>query len=73
MKVDLIVTNALVYTVNESFAVAESFAVHDGKFMAIGTNQEISSKYSSGQTIDCGGKPVYPGFMMPTAIFMVTE
>jgi len=63
MKVDLIVTNALVYTVNESFAVAESFAVHDGKFMAIGTNQEISSKYSSGQTIDCGGKPVYPGFI----------
>lgn len=62
MKVDLIVTNAKVYTVNDSFAVAESFAVQDGKFLAVGSNEEISSKYSSGQIVDCGGKPVYPGF-----------
>lgn len=62
MKVDLIVTNARVYTVNNSFAVAESFAVQDGKFLAVGSNEEISSKYSSDQIIDCGGKPVYPGF-----------
>ena len=62
MNVELIVTNARVYTVNDSFAIAESFAVHDGEFVAVGSNSEISSKYSSGQTIDCGGKPVFPGF-----------
>jgi predicted amidohydrolase YtcJ len=62
MKADLIVTNALVYTVNDSFATAESFAVKDGKFVAVGTNAEISSGFSAGQTIDCHGKPVYPGF-----------
>jgi len=62
MKVDLIVTNAVVYTVNDSFAVAESFAIQDGKFLAVGSKEEISSKYSSGQIIDCGGKPVFPGF-----------
>ncbi len=62
MKADLIVTNAKVYTVSDSFVVAESFAVKDGQFLAVGTNKEISSKYTSVQTIDCGGKPVYPGF-----------
>jgi len=62
MKVDLIVTNAVVYTVNDSFAVAESFAIQDGKILAVGSKEEISSKYSSGQIIDCGGKPVFPGF-----------
>src|SRR5450756_2166691 len=62
MKVDLIVTNARVCTVNDSFAVAESFAVQEGEFLAVGSNAAISSKYVSDQTIDCGGKPVYPGF-----------
>jgi predicted amidohydrolase YtcJ len=62
MKVDLIVANAVVYKVNDSFAVAESFAIQEGKFLAVGSNQEISSKYSSDQVIDCGGKPIFPGF-----------
>jgi len=62
MKVDLIVTNALVYTVDNSFSTAESFAVKDGKFIAVGTNKEISSKYISDQIWDCNGKAVYPGF-----------
>ncbi len=30
-KVDLIVTNARVYTVNDSFNITESFAIQDGK------------------------------------------
>lgn len=61
MKVDLIVTNAQVYTVNDSFAIAESFAIQNGKFLAIGTNKEITSKYIADQMIDADGKPVYPG------------
>jgi len=62
MKVDLIVTNAMVYTVNDSFAVAESFAVKDGKFLAVGTNDEIAAKYTSDKIEDFEGKVVYPGF-----------
>ena len=62
MKADLIVTNALVYTVNDSFTVAQSFAVLDGKFLAVGTNAEIAARYHSGHTIDCQGMPVFPGF-----------
>lgn len=62
MKVDLIVTNATVYTVNDSFAVAESFAVKDGKFLAVGTTEEITAKYISNQVWDTDGLVVYPGF-----------
>ena len=63
MKVDLIVTNAVVYTVNDSFAVAESFAVKNGEFLAVGTNDEIAAKYTSGKLEDYEGKVVYPGFI----------
>ncbi len=62
MKVDLIVTNATIYTVNDSFAVAESFAVKDGKFLAVGTTEEITAKYTSDQVWDVDGQVVYPGF-----------
>jgi len=63
MKVDFIVSNASVYTVDQSFSRAESFAVKDGKYLAIGTNQEILSKYSSDKILDCSGSAVFPGFI----------
>lgn len=62
-QVDLIVFNALVYTVDESFTVQEAFAVKDGKFIAVGTNTAIKGNYSSEQMIDANGKPIYPGFI----------
>ena len=62
MNVDLIVTNATVYTVDNAFSVAESFAVKDGKFIAIGTNSDIAAKYVSDHVVNCKGKAVYPGF-----------
>lgn len=63
MKVDLIVTNAVVYTVNDSFDVAESFAVKNGKFLVVGTNNEIAAKYTSDKIENYEGKVVYPGFI----------
>ena len=55
-KVDLIVHNATVYTVNEDFATAEAFAVKDGRFVAVGTNADILGKYSADSTLDMQGK-----------------
>lgn len=63
MKVDLIVTDASVYTVDSLFSVAESFAVKDGKFIAIGTSKDILEKYSSDKVWNCEGKTIYPGFI----------
>lgn len=62
-KVDLIVTNAKIYTVNNDFSITESFAVKDGKFVQLGTTEEILSKYQSNQILDLEGKYVFPGFI----------
>ncbi len=61
-NVDFIVKNAVVYSVDSNFQIAESFAVSGGKFLAVGSDQDIETKYHSDQVFDLGGKPVYPGF-----------
>jgi len=61
-KADLIIHNAMVYTVNDKFSVAEAFAVKDGKFLAVGTAEEILGRFQSDHTIDAQGKFIYPGF-----------
>jgi len=62
-KVDTIVHNGVVYTVNSSFTIAQAFAIKDGKFVAVGSNDEILNQYSATKTIDAGGKAVYPGLI----------
>lgn len=59
---DLIVIHAKVYTVNSEFATAEAFAVKNGKFIRVGTTEEIQRRYKAREIIDAQGKPVYPGF-----------
>jgi len=61
-KADLIVHNAKIYTVNESFDVKTSFAVKDGKFIGVGNSQDILNSFDANETIDAEGKIVYPGF-----------
>ena len=61
-KVDLIVTNGKVYTINDQFSLAESFAVSKGKIVAIGQSKDIIEKYSSENILNAEGKYVYPGF-----------
>lgn len=62
-QVDLIVTNANIYTLDESFGKARAFAVNDGKFVAIGTSEEINEKYKSSNLMDAAGKTITPGFI----------
>ena len=63
-QVDLIVYNATVYTVDSAFSKAESFAIKDGKFIAVGTNEEIQRKFEAREgQLDAKGKTIYPGFI----------
>ncbi len=62
-KADFIVINANAYTVNTNFDKAESFAVKDGKFIAVGSNVEIQSKYTSLKTVDAKNQTVVPGLI----------
>jgi len=69
-KVDLLVYNASVYTVDSSFSVAEAIAVKDGKIIATGKSFELQDKYQAAETIDAGGKFIYPGFIDAHAHFV---
>ena len=61
-KADLIICNAIVYTIDSAFATAESFAVKDGKILAVGKQEDIFSAYE-GEKLDLQGKAVYPGLI----------
>ncbi|MCL6296539.1 amidohydrolase [Jejuia spongiicola] len=62
-QVDLIVTNANIYTVNNDFETATTFAIKDGKFIEVGNVEDLSSKYEALKTIDAEGKTIVPGFI----------
>tara|TARA_R110002020_G_scaffold143924_5_gene316765 strand:+ start:5054 stop:6685 length:1632 start_codon:yes stop_codon:yes gene_type:complete len=63
IKVDLLVTNANVYTVDSTFSKAQAFAIKDGKFVAVGTTDELNSKYTGQKTINASGKTILPGLI----------
>ncbi|WP_372746263.1 amidohydrolase [Lutibacter sp.] len=63
IEVDTIVINANVYTVNNEFKKAESFAIKDGKIIAIGTSVEIQLNYKPINIINAQGKTIVPGFI----------
>ena len=61
-RVDLLVHNAKIYTVNESFDKASAFVVKDGKFVAVG-GEELIKKYKPANTVDARGLAIFPGFI----------
>jgi predicted amidohydrolase YtcJ len=69
-KVDTIIHHAVIYTVDSSFTMAEAIAIKDGKIVATGKNDEILKKYTAIESIDAGGKALYPGFIDAHAHFL---
>ena len=62
--VQLIVVNADVYTADDSAPRADAFAVDDGRFVAVGTEDEVRSLAgASTRVIDAGGNTVLPGLV----------
>ncbi|MDE2661350.1 MAG: hypothetical protein OXI45_14190 [Acidobacteriota bacterium] len=61
---DAIYRNANVVTADDDFSVAEAFAVLDGRFAAVGTEEKISAAFPGGaaEVVDPEGKTVLPGF-----------
>jgi len=64
LKADVIYINAKVYTVDSTKEWAEAFAIKDGKFIAVGSTNEIEKfKYKNTKVIDLRG-----AFVMPSLI-----
>jgi len=61
-QADMIVFNAKIYTVDSTFAVQTAFAVKDGKFLAVGSKEDILETYQAESQLDAQNKFVYPGF-----------
>ncbi len=62
-NVDLIITNAVVYSVDSTFGIYQAFAVDKGRIVDAGTSEYIANHYSSADKKDLNGKFVYPGFI----------
>jgi len=66
---EMLVKNALVYTVDSNFTTANAFVVNAGKIIAVGNADTLEQKYTAREVIDAGGKAVYPGFIDAHAHF----
>ncbi len=61
---ELLVFNARVYTVDSRVPKAEAFAVKAGRFVAVGSNQEVKALSGKGaQTFDAKRMTIVPGFI----------
>lgn len=69
-KADLIIHNAVIYTVDSSFTTAEAMAIKDGMILEVGSNDAILKKYSSDEKVDAAGQAVYPGLIDAHAHFV---
>ena len=61
-EADLIIHNAVVYTVNKDFEKATAVVVKNGKFIAVG-GEDLIELYSAKSIVDLNGFPIYPGFI----------
>ncbi|MCK5676885.1 MAG: amidohydrolase family protein, partial [Flavobacteriaceae bacterium] len=62
-QVDLIISNAKIYTVDDNFSNAEAFAITNGKFVAVGSNKEIKSNYTATSEYNASEKTIIPGII----------
>ncbi len=61
--VDLIVTNANIYTVDANFSKGSSIAIKDGVFVAVSQNDDLQTKYEAKEIRDAQGKTLLPGLI----------
>jgi predicted amidohydrolase YtcJ len=63
-QADLVLLNAKVLTVDERFRVAAALAVRDGRFVAVGSNEDVRPHIGGGtRVIDGRGRTVVPGLI----------
>jgi len=62
-SVDLLVTNAVIYTVDDNFSKAEAMAIRDGRIVEVGSTEDLQKKYHATENYDAGGKTIVPGLI----------
>ena len=62
-QADMLVKNAVIYTVNPNFDKASSFVVKDGRIIAISEASQLEAKYEVNEIYDAKGKTIVPGLI----------
>ena len=62
-KIDLLIYNATIYTVDQKFSKAEAIAVNNGKIVATGSSKNLQDQFDAKEKIDAKGKFIFPGFI----------
>ncbi|NEQ51103.1 MAG: amidohydrolase [Leptolyngbya sp. SIO3F4] len=62
-RVDLIVHNATIYTVDEAFSQAQAMAIRNDTIVAVGAEREIRNRYQGAREVDARKQFIYPGFI----------
>ncbi len=61
---DLVLTNGKIVTVDKDFRIAQAVAIQGGKFVAVGTNDEVRRRAGPSTTlVDLKGRTVLPGLI----------
>ena len=62
---DLLLTNAIVLTMDENFTQFEpgAVAIKGDSLLAVGPESEVSAAYTANEKLDCGGKVLMPGMV----------
>ena len=63
LDADLIVHNALIYSVNDQMDTYEAMAIKDGRIIELGPEHQILNKYKSNEIRDVQKAVIYPGFI----------
>lgn len=69
-KVDYLIYNANIYTVDSNFSKAQGIAIKEDKIVEIGSSEQLLKNYSATKIVDAKGKIIYPGFIDAHAHFL---
>lgn len=62
-KVDMIIHNAIIYTMDEEGTTEDAMAIKDGIIVAMGPEREIMNQYDAPIIYDAKKRAIYPGFI----------
>ena len=63
IQADLLIRNAIIYSVDSQFSKQTGMVIRDGKIMELGTDAQLMEKYQAKEELDAGGQFIYPGFI----------
>ncbi len=61
-RADLVVHNAVIYSMDIDNTTYQAMAIRDGKIIEMGAERQIMNRYRTNRTVDAQTQVVYPGF-----------